>query len=128
MQKPPAWSLVQLYVAQCKALTPAVGMLWRALLLCCACLLQGGCGTSNTASSGDYVSDTPAVRTANFQCTRVDSCGDYQGADLIQNFMVSLLGELQLEHELHTEYLLAVQLCCNCTVRYELAAVCRQQM
>ncbi|WIA32559.1 hypothetical protein OEZ86_003366 [Tetradesmus obliquus] len=47
---------------------------------------QGGCGTTDTANSGDFVTDTPAVARANTRCRAVDSCTG-QGPDLIWNFM-----------------------------------------
>jgi hypothetical protein len=57
-------------------------------LLPCCNRSQGGCGTSDTWNSGDYVGDTPAVSKANANCAAVDSCIDTQGPDAIQNYMV----------------------------------------
>jgi hypothetical protein len=36
------------------------------------------------------VTDTPAVKEANYKCIKVDSCKDRQGPDLIDNFMVRI--------------------------------------
>jgi hypothetical protein len=44
---------------------------------------QGGC-----RGSGDYVSDTPAVRSPNYGCPiGIDSCRKEAGLDAVQNFM-----------------------------------------
>lgn len=46
---------------------------------------QGGC--KNTATSGDYVTDTPAERSANYGCPTKDSCRSDAGNDPTTNFM-----------------------------------------
>ncbi len=46
---------------------------------------QGGC--KNTATSGDYVTDTPAERAANYGCPVKDSCRSDAGNDPTTNFM-----------------------------------------
>lgn len=44
---------------------------------------QGGC-----AGDGDYVSDTPAVRSANYGCpSGIDSCRRNAGIDAVENYM-----------------------------------------
>ncbi|WIA10568.1 hypothetical protein OEZ85_010755 [Tetradesmus obliquus] len=49
---------------------------------------QGGCGTTDTANSGDFVPDTPAVGGPNYGCPiGINTCIDAQGPDLVKNFM-----------------------------------------
>jgi hypothetical protein len=46
---------------------------------------QGGC--KNTVRSGDYVLDTPAERSPNYDCIGQDSCNRDAGVDPIHNYM-----------------------------------------
>jgi hypothetical protein len=62
-------------------------------ILCCNCC-QGGCGTSDTWNSGDFVRDTPAVNRPNRICAAVDSCSDTQSPDAVQNYMVGAGSQL----------------------------------
>ena len=49
---------------------------------------QGGCtGDSNPATSGDYVSDTPAEASPQYSCAERDSCTTSVGTDPVHNFM-----------------------------------------
>ncbi len=46
---------------------------------------QGGC--KNSATTGDFVIDTPAERSPNYDCTGQDSCRNLSGTDPITNYM-----------------------------------------
>ena len=49
---------------------------------------QGGCPKGNKTGGGDFVADTPAVRSPNYGCPAgIDSCGRAEGLDDVFNYM-----------------------------------------